>query len=227
MSLHLLQVVRRPPIVPAIAKFLRRFGHRLEGAPNLPAVDPLSRLARDAQAGDDQALTALVAAAYEPIWRLCATLTDADSADDLAQEAVLRAARSLHNYRGDSTARAWLLAIARHTCIDEIRARTRRRRRDHHSLERSVNQPRHDCDASETSVVADLLHRLEPDRRTAFTLTQILGLTYHEAAQVSDCPPGTIRSRVARARADLLAMLEAAEEPHPQPQPGSARSNTA
>jgi RNA polymerase sigma-70 factor (ECF subfamily) len=50
---------------------------------------------------------------------------------------------------------------------------------------------------------------LAPDRRAAFTLTQVLGLSYEEAAQVVGCPVGTIRSRVARARADLVAALAA------------------
>jgi RNA polymerase sigma-70 factor (ECF subfamily) len=187
-------------------------------------VDPLSRLAREAQAGDDQALAALIEAAYEPIWRLCAALTDADSADDLAQEAVLRAVRSLHSYRGESAARTWLLAVARHTCLDEIRARSRRRHRNDTLAGSAVQSPA--ADASEDSVVADLVHRLQPDRRAAFTLTQILGLTYQEAALVCDCPAGTIRSRVARARTDLLAML-AAEAPTRPPETSSQRTHTA
>jgi len=189
-------------------------------------MDPLSRLARDAQTGDDQALAALVEAAYEPIWQLCATLTDPLSADDLAQESILRAVRSINNYRGDSTARAWLLAVARHTCIDEIRTRARRRRRDD-SLLHTGAEPRAGYDASEHTVVTDLLHRLEPDRRAAFTLTQILGLTYHETAQACECPPGTIRSRVARARADLMAMLNVTDAPEPVPETPAKRSNTA
>ena len=55
--------------------------------------------------------------------------------------------------------------------------------------------------------VADLLARLDPDRREAFVLTQLLGLPYAEAAEVAGCPVGTIRSRVARARGDLIAAL--------------------
>lgn len=188
------------------------------------AVDQLSRLARDAQAGDDRALAALIEASYELIWRLCAALTDSHSADDLAQEAVLRAVRSLHHYRGDSTVRAWLLAVARHTCIDEIRARARQRQRQD-TLLRSSAEARAGGDASESSVVTDLLHRLDPDRRAAFTLTQILGLTYQEAAQVCDCPPGTIRSRVARARTDLLVMLDDGDAP--QARTPTDRANTA
>ena len=66
-------------------------------------------------------------------------------------------------------------------------------------------------------LVQDLLTRLEPDRRTAFVLTQMIGLSYHEAAQVCDCPTGTIRSRVARARADLI---HAVNPPEQRPRPG-------
>jgi hypothetical protein len=59
-----------------------------------------------------------------------------------------------------------------------------------------------------------LLAALDPDRRAAFVLTQLLGCSYAEAAQVCECPVGTIRSRVARARDDLDAMLaEPAERP--------------
>ncbi len=59
----------------------------------------------------------------------------------------------------------------------------------------------------EALTVADLLARLDPDRREAFVLTQLLGLPYAEAAEVAGCPVGTIRSRVARARADLVDAL--------------------
>lgn len=56
----------------------------------------------------------------------------------------------------------------------------------------------------------ELLDALEPERRDAFVLTQVLGLSYQEAAEVMECPIGTVRSRVARARMDLAGMLEQA-----------------
>jgi RNA polymerase sigma-70 factor (ECF subfamily) len=59
--------------------------------------------------------------------------------------------------------------------------------------------------------LGDLVERLHPDRRDAFVLTQMVGLSYEEAAAALGCPIGTIRSRVARARDDLLAALRAAE----------------
>jgi DNA-directed RNA polymerase specialized sigma24 family protein len=65
-----------------------------------------------------------------------------------------------------------------------------------------------------------LLAALDPDRRAAFVLTQLLGCSYAEAAAVCDCPIGTIRSRVARAREDLDGMLRA-----PAQRPRSASGN--
>jgi RNA polymerase sigma-70 factor (ECF subfamily) len=58
-----------------------------------------------------------------------------------------------------------------------------------------------------------LLAELDPDRRLAFVLTQVLGLSYLEVAEICDCPVGTIRSRVARARDDLIAHLAAQDRP--------------
>ena len=58
------------------------------------------------------------------------------------------------------------------------------------------------------AAVGDLLTRLDADRREAFVLTQVVGLSYAEAAEVAGCPVGTIRSRVARARADLVDALD-------------------
>jgi RNA polymerase sigma-70 factor, ECF subfamily len=170
-------------------------------------VDALTSLAVAARAGDNSALEAFVRAAYGQVWRLCASLVDEQSADDLAQETFVRAIRSLRRFRGESSARTWLLAIARHTCLDELRSRSRRRRRDDSRGTQDAHRGVAVADASQEIVIADLIGQLEPARRAAFVLTQTLGLSYDEAAQVCECPPGTIRSRVARARSDLLSLL--------------------
>ena len=144
-------------------------------------------------------------AAYREVWQLCAALVDRQSADDLAQDTFVRAVRNLSRFRGDASARTWLLAIARNTSMDELRRRHRRRRRD---MDRAaLGLDRAQADASQTSVIGDLLHRLDPARRAAFVLTQHLGLSYEEAAVVCGCATGTIRSWVARARAELIALL--------------------
>jgi RNA polymerase sigma-70 factor (ECF subfamily) len=170
-------------------------------------VDALTRLALAAKNGDRCALDQLVEGSYEQVLRLCAKLVDDQCADDLAQDTFIRAVRALPNFRGEASARTWLLAIARNRCIDELRTRSLQRRRIA-SLEAGLSvQGQVVDDIGQRIVVSDALARLASERREAFVLTQLLGLSYEEAAEVCSCPPGTIRSRVARARADLVEDL--------------------
>jgi len=169
-------------------------------------VDGPTRLTLAAQRGELQALEALVESTYDSVWRLCATIVDSQSGDDLAQETYVRVIRSLPRFGGRSSARTWILSIARHTALDELRARSRRRHRDRTLAAMTEGAPAGD-EAGQDTEATDLLRHLETDRRTAFVLTQLIGLSYEEAGRVCGCPVGTIRSRVARARADLIAIL--------------------
>jgi RNA polymerase sigma-70 factor (ECF subfamily) len=166
-------------------------------------VDDLTRLALDARDGDAEALARFVAESQAEVWRLAAHLVDRGAADDLTQEVYERALGGLSRFRGDSSARTWLLSIARRTCVDAIRRRGRMRVREDRlralAVERATGLADHAVELDE------LLAGLDPDRRAAFVLTQLLGYGYAEAAEVCRCPVGTIRSRVARARADLVA----------------------
>ena len=174
-------------------------------------MDELERIAADAAGGDPLAAAAFVRATQSDVWRLCAALGDRGTADDLTQETYLRAFGSLHRFENRSSVRTWLLSIARRVCADAVRSRRRRRvtlLRDDADLETLAQRDRPASDAvGEGAAVADLLARLDPDRREAFVLTQLLGLPYAEAAEVASCPVGTIRSRVARARGDLIDSL--------------------
>ena len=155
-----------------------------------------------ARRGDPGAVGELVRATSSEVWRLLAHLVDAGSADDLAQETYLRALGSLGSFRGASSVRTWLLAIARRVAADELRRRARRPA----GTPLAGDQPG-DPDVAGEVGARDLLRRLGPERREAFVLTQIIGLSYLEAAALSGCPVGTIRSRVARARGDLIDMI--------------------
>jgi RNA polymerase sigma-70 factor (ECF subfamily) len=172
-------------------------------------MDDLQRIAADAAGGDPLAAAALVRATQSDVWRLCAALGDRQNAEDLTQETYLRAFGSLHRFENRSSLRTWLLSIARRVCADAVRSRRRRRLtlvRDDADLE--ILSPGRDTDpVGDGAAVDDLLARLDADRREAFVLTQLLGLPYAEAAEVAGCPVGTIRSRVARARADLIGSL--------------------
>jgi RNA polymerase sigma-70 factor (ECF subfamily) len=167
-------------------------------------VDDLTRLALAAGDGDRVALTAFVRAAQPDVWRLCAHLGGFDRADDLTQETFERALRSLPAFEGRSSARTWILSIARRTCADSIRRRVRRRR----LMARLGPAPEAVADHAGAIDLDTLVARLDDDRRGAFVLTQLLGLSYAAAAEVCGCPIGTIRSRVARAREDLLQELD-------------------
>jgi RNA polymerase sigma-70 factor (ECF subfamily) len=172
------------------------------------ARDPLRPYAAAAAAGDDVAVAELVRRTEQAVSQVCAVLGSPGELEDLVQETYLRALRALPRYRGDAPVRLWLLSIARRTCADHVRRRQRQRRLvDRLATEAAAG---HDAAAAEWwSPAADLLDRLDADRREAFALTQLAGLSYEEAAAVAGCPIGTIRSRVARARADLRAVLDA------------------
>jgi RNA polymerase sigma-70 factor (ECF subfamily) len=165
-------------------------------------VDEQTRLFLAGLEGDEAALGRWARRAQVDVWRLCASLVGPGEADDLSQETFERAFRNAHTFRGESSVRTWLLAIARRTCVDAIRRSIRRRRLASIVFSREeVLHPTGEAD--------DLVANLDPDRRAAFVLTQLIGLSYAEAAEVCGCAVGTIRSRVARARADLTVMLEA------------------
>jgi RNA polymerase sigma-70 factor (ECF subfamily) len=169
-------------------------------------TDPTTELALRARDGDVAAQSAFVRATQQDVWRFTAALVDQGSADDLTQETYLRAFRALRDFQGRSTVRTWLLGIARRTCADHLRAVVRRRRLDAR-LAAQVWTDGPQPDPAHRLGAADLLSRLGEERRTAFVLTQILGLSYAEAAEVEDVPVGTIRSRVARARDELMAAV--------------------
>lgn len=173
-----------------------------------PSAAEVTGWALRAGAGDMTAMALFIRATQAEVWRVCAHLGNRWAADDLAQEVYLRAHRSLPRFRGESSARTWLLTIARRVCADHVREQQRRPAAA--PLDELVD-PADPADHSSYSALRDLLHRLSDERKEAFVLTQLLGLSYQEAADVCGCPVGTIRSRVARARENLTSALRTAE----------------
>ncbi|HUR75960.1 MAG TPA: sigma-70 family RNA polymerase sigma factor [Sporichthya sp.] len=172
--------------------------------------DEITAYALAAGSGDADATTAFVRATQVDVWRYVAYLADRECADDLTQETFLRALRGLRTFRGDVPARVWLLSIARRAVVDHFRKQGR--------------TPAVTASLDSDAVVADritpatpdpagavtlqaLIAQLDADKRAAFVLTQISGLSYEEAARACGVPIGTIRSRVARAREDLMVAM--------------------
>ncbi len=172
-----------------------------------------------ARDGDPAAVENFVRALHRDV-RTYVTYLGADpqAADDLAQDTFLRALGSLHRFEGRSSARTWLLSIARRAVIDSYRhasARPRLADTDDWQTVAEFAQPRGRLGFEEGIALAELLEALPDERREAFVLTQLVGLPYAEAAELGDCPVGTVRSRVARARSSLIKSLREAERADP------------
>lgn len=181
--------------------------------------DSITAWALAARSGDPDAVDHFVRALHRDVRHYVTYLgADPQSADDLTQETFLRALGSLHRFEGRSSARTWLLSIARRAVVDSIRYSSSRPRLSDTDDWESVaerSQPRDLPGFDDGVALAELLDTLPDDRREAFVLTQMLGLPYAEAAHVSDCPIGTVRSRVARARTSLIGWLDTAERAAP------------
>jgi RNA polymerase sigma-70 factor (ECF subfamily) len=172
--------------------------------------DQITAWAFAAGRGDRAALTAFIRATQRDVHRFLAHLSSPREAEDLAQETYLRALRALPHFAGRSSARTWLLSVARHTAADAVRSATRRPRTTSVEDPAATADPRAIRSAVDEAVLLrTLVAALDTQRREAFVLTQVLDLSYTEAAEVCGCPIGTIRSRVARAREDLITAMDA------------------
>jgi RNA polymerase sigma-70 factor (ECF subfamily) len=180
-----------------------------------PDDEQVTRWALAAGRGDRAALAAFVRATQRDVLRFVSHLADPGQAEDLAQETYLRAVGALPRFAAAASARTWLLSIARRVAADAVRAAGRRPRTtgvdDWDAVDRDAVAARTGTArraGDEAVLLGQLVAALHPDRHEAFVLTQVLDLSYAEAAQVCGCPVGTIRSRVARAREDLVRALD-------------------
>lgn len=165
-----------------------------------------AQLVPDAISGDQAATGRLIELTQRDVWRFIAAHIGTGDADDLTQETYLRALRTLSAFQGRSSIRTWLLVIARRVVIDQLRQRAVRPRTVSVGDWQQLADSTRSASSEFTGVVElnDLLAGLSEERREALILTQVIGLEYREAAEICNCPIGTIRSRVARARDDLV-----------------------
>lgn len=183
----------------------------------------VTRLALDAAAGDRPALGEFIRLTQPDVTRFLRHLAGDALVDDLAQDTYLRAMDALPAFEGRSSARTWLLTIARRVVADQVR-RDMARPQTPRGPSWITEHGRSTSDPSLRVELDQLLASLEPGRREAFVLTQVLGYDYQQAADVCGVRIGTIRSRVSRARADLVATLAPATAEAPLAQPGMDRA---
>ena len=175
-------------------------------------VEPDPLVVAAARAGDIDAFAKLVRRYQGDVWRLSFQLVrDESLADDVTQEALVRAFRFLSRYRGESKFSTWLFTITRNCALDEIRrARRRRRLQDHLDEQRTLES----VDHGQGLEVREALGALPLDLREPVVLIDMFGASYAEASAMLSVPIGTVKSRVHRARQALARALHPARSEH-------------
>jgi RNA polymerase sigma-70 factor (ECF subfamily) len=168
--------------------------------------DPDPRTLARAREGDLGAFEELVRLYQADVWRFAHHFTrDRALAEDVTQEAFLRAFRFLRTFRGDSKFTSWLFRIARNCAMDAIRARTVH-------LDREPPPPVGPTDPQARLELQTALASVSEEHREPFLLIEVFGLSYREAADVLGVRVGTVKSRMHRARKAMMGALALEEE---------------
>lgn len=166
------------------------------------------------QAGDKSAFDLLVKRYQHKIIGLIGRyVQDQSEALDIAQETFIKAYKALESFRGESAFYTWLYRIATNTAKNYLVTRNRRppgtdididdvlQAESESELLRDIETPENNLYRDELfSVMASALEALPEELRVALTLRELEGMSYEEIAEVMDCPIGTVRSRIFRAR---------------------------
>jgi RNA polymerase sigma-70 factor, ECF subfamily len=162
--------------------------------------------------GDLRAFEALVERHRDVVVRVAARIAGREDAEDVSQDAFLRAFHRLGRFRADASFRAWLLQITHNAAIDHIS----RRRAEPVEPEEVPEDPEHAVARlpAERLESRERIARLErklrglsPEARVVLVLRDIEGLSYEEIADITQAPLGTVKVRLYRARRDLIEML--------------------
>jgi RNA polymerase sigma-70 factor (ECF subfamily) len=181
--------------------------------PEGPPGDPPGLLDR-LRAGDGRAFEELVIQYQHRVFGVALRmLGNAAEAEEVAQEAFVRAYRGIGEFRGDASLATWLYAITSRLALNRLGAGERRvTRQGDEALAFVADGRSGPAETAEQSELALALQRaiaeLPDERRAAIVLRDIEGLAYEEIARALDLPIGTVRSRIHRARMDLKAKLE-------------------
>ncbi|MBM70090.1 MAG: RNA polymerase sigma factor RpoE [Haliea sp.] len=179
----------------------------------MTAAETDQQLVARVQKGDLRAFDVLVLKYQHKIFSLISRYVhDADEVQDVAQEAFIKAYRALPRFRGDSAFYTWLYRIAINTAKNHLVARSRRPPGSDVEIDdaeyfeggaalREIETPESALFGEELKQVVDrAIAELPDDLRTAVTLREFDGLSYEDIAEIMDCPVGTVRSRIFRAR---------------------------
>ncbi len=178
-----------------------------------PISDPAGLVER-LRAGEPAAFEELVKTYQHRVFGVAARmLGSAAEAEEIAQEVFLRVHRSIAEFRGEAKLSTWLYAIASRLCLNRLASGARRRERAEEDV--LSEAPTGEADAAAAlergeveAALRQAIAALPEERRIVVVLRDVEGLSYDEIAAALDLEPGTVRSRLHRARMDLKAKLE-------------------
>ena len=183
-----------------------------------PGVD--DQLVARAQAGDKRSFELLLRKYQHKIIQLVSRLVGEADAPDVAQESFIKAWRALPGFRGQSAFYTWLYRIGINTAKNHLVARNRRPSTQDIDVDEAEQfghtEQMSDVATPEALLLSDEIRQqvgqtiasLPPDLRQAITLRELEGLSYEDIADVMNCPIGTVRSRIFRAREAIDAVIK-------------------
>ncbi len=175
-------------------------------------TDNDKELVARAKEGDSRAFDVLVQKYQFKVINLVGRYVQGDEAQDVAQEALIKAFRGLKNFRGDSAFYTWLYRIAVNSAKNYLMSSSKKKSSlqvdiddaeyfDDATLMRDQHTPDHMLQTEELQQrVFQTIHELPEDLKTALTLREMDGMSYEDIAETMGCPIGTVRSRIFRAR---------------------------
>ena len=180
-------------------------------------------LVKRVQAGDATAFNFLFDKYKHKISSLVSRFVDSHhDVEDIVQESFIKAYKALPKFRGDSEFYTWLYRIASNTAKNHLAARSRKPTSDFDPTEESIQYEYESLQTADEpgsllardqleEVIKGAIQDLEANLRTAVTLREYGGLSYEQIAQIMDCPLGTVRSRIFRARSEIAEKIDSWE----------------
>jgi len=183
-------------------------------------------LIEKAKSGDIEAFEQLIISCEKKVFNIAYRMIgNYDDANELAQEVFIKAFRSIKNFKGDSLFSTWIYKITANVCLDELR---KRKNKNIVSLDQDIelndgdvkrqisdNAPSPDMEVESKeikTIVNESIQQLPDDYKSVIILRDIQGFSYDEISKIVNCPEGTVKSRLNRARQALKKILQARKE---------------